>query len=168
MRKLIFLLVVIFLSFTSMASDIAALAVPQAEKLVQYMRSFDTEGVASLLYTEPMIRLGADPEQMKHMAAQLDQKLKNSGANYSSFELGQPTNVFGGPDGAYTIIPYTCVLDLGGRKIAQEAFFLAVSADNGKTWKFLDGIATARVPIDVILPGYAGPPLPNVARRPIE
>jgi hypothetical protein len=54
-----------------------------------------------------------------------------------------------------------------GKTVQQDAFFVAVSKDSGVTWKFLDGIATAKVPIGYYLPNYAGPELPPVRRFPV-
>lgn len=168
MARLAAFLMLLVIPTLSIADELSETAVPFAKRLVAYMQEFDTDGVAPLLYTEPMIRMGANPEQLKEMAAQSDSRLRSSGARYLRFDLDEPTDSFPGADGEYTLIPYICVLELGERKMEQQAFFIGVTNDGGRTWKFIDGIGTSRIPIETLVPGYAGPPLPAVSRRPIE
>ena len=164
------LLVLLFASTPSVtvADELSETSIPFAEMLVTHMQDFDTKKVAPLLYTEPMIRLGADPAELQEKVSQLDSQLRAAGAQYLVFELHEPTRSFSGIDGDYVLIPYTSVLALGEQKIEQRAFFIGVTNDGGESWRFMDGIATARVPIDVVIPDYAGPALPAVSRRPLE
>jgi hypothetical protein len=142
-------------------------ALRDARTLIGHMQDFDTDGVAALLYTAPLERLGADPAQLKQQTAQLNADLRSLGTRYERFVLGKPTKPFLRPEGLFSLIPYSCVIAANGQKVQQDAFFVAFSADAGKTWKFLDGIATRRAPIDVILPNYEGPELPPVRRFPV-
>jgi hypothetical protein len=168
MREFIVVLLLTALPPSVFSQDVRLdAALRDAHTLIERMQQFDTNGVGSLLYTEPMERMGVDIARVKEQAAKLDGSLRSIGATYLLFTLGTPTAPFSRPEGLFTLIPYTCVMRANGKTVQQDAFFVAVSKDSGHTWKFLDGIATAKVPIGSILPNYAGPELPLVRRSPV-
>lgn len=169
MRMTVALFLISLMSCQAVGQDArVAAALRDAQELIEHMQDFDTEEVAALLYVAPMIRMGADPEQLRQRAATLDANLRSTGAKYKKFTLQSPTELFSRPEGLFVLIPYSSVMIGNGQKIQQDAFFIAFSDDEGLSWKFLDGIATARVPIDVILPEYEGPNLPEVRRFPVQ
>lgn len=164
--KIYILIFFLFLSVSSYAADnISKTSLPQLRELIEHMKDFNTEKVSHYIYYEPMLKMGATSDQLKAAATQLNKNLKNAGAIYSSFKLGMPTDIFEGPDGIYTLIPYTSILSVYGQTMEQHAFFIGVTNDGGNSWLFLDGVATSQVPIDVIIPNYSGPALPYVSRR---
>jgi len=153
MRNLIVMLLLVAPATSAFGQDDRTdAALRDAKTLVGHMQRFDTDGVASLLYTAPMEKMGADIMQMRRQAAKQDANLKSIGAKYLRFTLGKPTNPFSRPEGLFTLIPYSCVISGNGKAFQQDAFFLAFSNDSGANWTFLDGIATAKVPIESILP----------------
>ena len=165
MRPFLALLILMATAVSSIAQDARTdAALRDAQTLIGGMQRFDTDSVASMLYTAPFERMGVPIIQMKQQAAQLDANLKSIGAKYLSFTLGTPTEPFSRPEGLFTLIPYTSVMTANGRTIQQDAFFIAFSDDSGATWKFLDGIGTARGSIETILPNYEGPDLPPIQR----
>jgi hypothetical protein len=146
----------------------SAAAVRDAQVLVEHMRNFETEGLVSLTYMPPAVSQGLTVPRMRQAVEQLNTNLRSMGAEYLHFELGNPTETFDRPEGLFILIPYSCTLQANGQTVQQNAFFIGHSGDSGATWKFMDGIATARVPISTILPGYNGPELPLVERFPVR
>jgi hypothetical protein len=165
MRQIFVVLLLMVLPIAAFGQDdrIDA-ALRDAQKLIEYMQAFDTDGVGSLLYTEPMERMGADIARLRQQAAKQDANLRSIGAKYLLFTLGKPAVPFSRSEGLFTLVPYSCVMNANGQTVQQDAFFIGVSKDSGATWKFLDAIATAKVPIETILPDYKGPKLPLVRR----
>ena len=165
MRQFLALLILVGAVASSIAQDARIdSALRDAQTLIGAMQRFDTDGVASMLYTAPFERMGVPINYMKEQAAQLDANLRSIGAKYLSFTLGTPTEPFTRPEGLFTLIPYTSVMTANGRTFQQDAFFIAFSDDSGATWKFIDGIGTARRSIETILPNYEGPDLPPIQR----
>jgi|SRR5687767_1767682 len=142
-------------------------AVERAQALVDRMKAFDAEGVMDLTYTRVFERLGVAPERARRGMRELQQKLKSLDARYTRLELGQPHAPFAGDGNLYVIIPYSGVMELQGKRILQEAFFIGVSEDAGKAWKFVDGINSTQESIRTVIPSYSGAPLPPRRTKPI-
>ncbi len=137
-------------------------------ELVSCMRSFDAECVTSRTYAEFFKRNGVNPKKAARALLDLYSRLKADGAKYSEFTLGDAQNQTPNGRSLYVIVPYSSVLELAGRKIQQEAFFIGVSEDAGETWKFLDGISTTQENIRKVIPNYSGAPLPARRMRPLS
>jgi hypothetical protein len=169
MRAFLGLLILALGASAALSKDVRLTAATRdAESLVERMKNFDTDGVAAFLYTAPIERMGVNLESLRESLARLNANLRSTGAKYLTFTLEEPTEPFGRPEGLFTIIPYSCVMTANGKTMQQDAFFIGFSGDSGASWKFIDGIGTAKVPIDTYLPNYAGPELPVVRRYPVS
>lgn len=150
------------------ASEPMESAIEQTQTLVERMKVFDTEGVANLTYTRFFERMGIDPARPRKAMADLNDKLKSMGAKYISFSIQPIDKPFAGDGQLYIIVPYSNVMEVNGRRILQEAFFIGVSEDEGKNWKFVDGISSTQQNIRTVIPSYSGAPLPPRRQKPIE
>lgn len=150
------------------AAEPADRAVEQAQVLVDRMKVFDSEGAAALTYTRFFERMGIDPARPRKAMVDLNEKLKSVGAIYTKFELLSPEKPFAGDGQLYIIIPYSQIMEARGRRILSEAFFIGVSEDEGKNWKFVDGISSTQENIRMVIPSYSGAPLPPRRQKPVE
>ena len=155
-------------AFSSAATEPVDRAVEQAQTLIERMKVFDTDGVFSLTYVRFFERMGLDPARPRKAMADLNQRLKSAGVVYTKFDIQPPEKPFAGDGMLYIIIPYSQVMEAKGRRVLQEAFFIGVSEDQGKTWKFVDGISSTQENIRMVIPSYSGAPLPPRRQRPLE
>jgi hypothetical protein len=152
----------------AIADDLKDRAAARAQALVERMKVFDTDGVAALSYTRFFEKMGIDPARSRKAMADLNEKLKSIGAIYSKFDIQATESSFSGDGQLYIIIPYSSIMEAQGRRILSEAFFIGVSEDEGKSWKFVDGISSTQQNIRMVIPSYSGAPLPPRRQRPVE
>lgn len=90
-------------------------------------------------------------------------RLKASGVSFE-ISLGSPTKPFRADDGLFTFVPYAIISpDPKGRR-KQSSFFIALSEDNGTTWKFLDGHRIdSRKKMSALIPGFPGVDIPPIS-----
>lgn len=143
-------------------------AVTQATQLIEHMKVFDTDGTFDLTYVKIFEKLGIDPARPKMAIADLNQKLKSIGANYTKFDLQPPGAPFSGDGQLYIIIPYSSVMEVRGRRFLSEAFLIGISENDGESWKFVDGISSTQENIRNVIPSYSGAPLPPRRVKPLE
>jgi len=130
------------------------------------MKAFDAACANSLTYTKNLEAQGMAREQLDRLVAKLYQEMKSVHAQYSRFELGTAGQPFVIREKTYIFIPYDMDLMSDGRDTSLKAFFVGVSEDFGDSWKFFDGQRLTQDNVGVIIPGYQGGPLPEVARSP--
>lgn len=152
----------------AIADDLTDRAVAQAQALVDRMKVFDTDGVATLSYTRFFERMGIDPARPHQAMVNLNEKLKSIGARYLKFDIQAAEKPFSGDEQMYIIIPYSSIMEAQGRRILSEAFFIGVSEDEGNSWKFVDGISSTQQNIRMVIPSYSGAPLPPRRQRPVD
>jgi hypothetical protein len=141
-------------------ADPAALALRDAQQLVECLRALDARCAARYTNTRYLEEQGASREELIAAAVHLDEDLKSLGARYTRFELGRPSAPFAGDGRLYTFVPYTQTLEAGDKKATVTAFFIGISADAGASWTFVDGVNTSADNIRQVIPSYAGAPLP--------
>lgn len=129
------------------------------------MKAFDANGVADLTHIACFERQGIDPTRAREAAAQLYQQMQSIGAHYARFDLLPAEPPFTVDGQLFIIIPYVQVMEVKGRCIQADAFFMALSADQGRNWKFVDGAGASDEGVHQAIPGYTGP-LPT-RRRPV-
>jgi hypothetical protein len=145
-------------------------AVTQARELADALRSLDAEKVA--FFSAPKFRaaLGGEQQLLRALVQEFERG-RAMGVSIDTIDLGVPTEV-GKDNGAlFTFIPYTAIARSKTQVVIDKAFYLAISEDDGKTWKFVDGIRFDAGVLRYFLPAYAGePPLPARSRQvqPVE
>jgi len=152
---------------TAHADELSQAATAQAAAMVECMKAFDHECVIRSMYTRPFEKKGVDVSKGGRALAELYTNLKSIGAGYSRFDLTDPGTVFTGDGLTYCLIPYAAVLEAEGHRLLTEAFFVAASDDDGKTWKFSDGIDATPKSIKLIIPSWSGKALPPRRMQPL-
>ncbi len=149
------------------AADPGARAFEQAGQLVERMKAFDAQGVYDLTDVRFFTQQGIDLGKAREAVGTLNEQLQSIGAHYARFDL-QAAEPFAGDGRLYVILPYVQVMEVKGRRIQAEAFFIGTSEDKGQNWKFVDGAGASDEGIRKIIPSYAGQPLPPRRQRSVQ
>jgi hypothetical protein len=145
------------------AIDVAANATRDAKKLLSCMASFDALCANALTYTKILEEHGISRDRLNEQVTDLYQKLKSIHAAYTRLDLRTPQTPFSVGGRTYIFIPYSFALEARGQRTSSTAFFIGVSENAGGSWLFFDGAKITKENIGMMIPGYAGQPLPPVA-----
>ena len=154
------------------AMQVAAAVEPQeralagALRLAKATQELDAAKIVDLMLPDVVSAAGG-ASKMRSILAHKFAQAKSVGMVVDSVTLGPQTPM--GEDGStyYIFFPYTTLAHSNAMKITDEAFYLAISDDSGKTWYYVDGLELNEEIIKtVFVRGYQGvPPLPKRERR---
>jgi hypothetical protein len=146
-----------------------AAATRDAQHLAECIKALDA-GCASSLYDvrsyELLNRLQngrfSAESNAKDLARYFD-TLRRRGVRYMDFETSPPQELLADGVRLYAFVPYHKVIEFPDdkRMSAIRSFLVALSADQGKTWTFVDGEGFTAEQIRYIVPSYADQPLPD-------
>jgi hypothetical protein len=161
--KPLFSTTLLLFAMHSHGADLAANATRDATRLADCMKAFDAACANSLTYTKMLEDHGISRDQLNAGVTNLYKQLQALHAVYSRFDIGPPLTPFVAEGKTYIFVPYEMVLSAGGQDTSLKAFFIGVSVDSGNSWTFLDGQKLTQDRVSMIIPGYAGGPLPPVS-----
>ena len=144
----------------ALAADSVANAVRDAGALTACMKALDTECTLQWLYTKSLEQQGFD---LKTLRAELNVSFENiryAQGKTERLDLGTTGTPFSGDGKQYIFIPYQERMNVQGEVYSQTAYFIGVSEDEGRSWKFVDGIGFSEKTIRQVIPSYGGGPLP--------
>ena len=109
----------------------------QAEMMVN---AFVNENYALLLdYTYPKIlTIAGGRDVLMDMVVQMMSDLKASGVTVDSAKVGEPGEIYKAGTELHALITQYIYMKIPGGRMVSESALLAVSADNGSRWYFLD------------------------------
>lgn len=139
----------------------AETAMATVRKLVNAVRGFDAQTVVDLTDPEVHELMGGRDKMLAALTTTF-KAAKDSGNRLERVELGVPSTL--GRDGRnlFLFVPYNATSSNRERSTTIQAFYLGKSADNGATWRFVDGSRIDQQSILLFLPAYRGePPLPG-------
>jgi hypothetical protein len=140
-------------------------ATAQAQVLIERMKAFNASAVVASMPSKFLTRMRWDREAARRDLTALYDRLKARGVSFE-ISLGSPTKAFRADDGLFTFVPYAIISpDPKGRR-RQLSFFIALSEDNGTTWKFLDGhTIDSRKKMSDLIPGFPGVDIPPIGEE---
>lgn len=147
-------------SATIAADNTVATAVAQATEMAQAISSLDSERVIALSDLDTFRAFGGNLDALRSEYSKMMTELRMNKAKYTKFALGTPGSLITKGAKMYIIIPYGSRMNAGGQLLCQQAFFVGMSSDGGKMWKFIDGIGVTDQIIGKIIPNYDRGPLP--------
>lgn len=160
-RQIVRLLLILLICprFAYAQPTVEALATLQ--RLVDAVRMGDAKAVVNL--THPKVHeLAGGREKMLSVLTETLQSAKITGHKRDRVVIGKPSAL--GRDGKqiFFFVPYVGVSSNNERSATIEAFYLGISADDGDTWRFVDGSRMDQQTIKLFIPSYSGePPLPR-------
>ena len=101
-----------------------------------------------------MIELAGSREKMLAMLKSTEDDFKKQGVKIESVEVGEPSVpvVAGGKQ--FSVVPQTMRMTFPTAKLEASSYLLAVSADGGKTWTFIDGAGVTPDTLKMVLPDF--------------
>jgi hypothetical protein len=146
----------------SAGTDIVANAQRDAQRLVSCMTAFDATCAAELTYSKFLEQHGVTQETLLLSADRLNRQLRSADAHFVRFVLATATEPFSGDGNDYLFVPYVQVLEVRGKVAESRAYFIGISADKGKSWKFVDGVRVTQQNIRMIIPSFGPRQLPQI------
>lgn len=137
MKKIFFLIPILFSFLITTAQDISVNIKSQAEKMVT---AFKDENYSDLLdYTYPKIlEIAGGKEVLESMVKQMMDGMKADGVFVDSATVGEPGAIFEAGSELHSTITQTVYMKYTGGRMISESTLLAVSTDAGLNWYFLD------------------------------
>jgi hypothetical protein len=81
-------------------------------------------------------------------------KMKEHGSEIVSFKVGDPSEFQTGGWDLFTVVPTTVVVKVPEAKLTGKSFLLGISADQGKTWSFIDGSQLTEETVKGLFPKF--------------
>lgn len=160
------------LAFPAAARDAASLALEQARRLAAAATALDADTVISL--TSPRVyELSGDAAQARARVKAVFEDIKADGLSHEldlrtmeSVQVRSPAPLLRSGKRLAAFLPYEGVERSIQGRVRVTAFYLGLSEDAGKTWRFVDGARLDGRSIKLFLPSYGGtPPLPPRSRE---
>jgi hypothetical protein len=143
-------------------------AARDAQRYFDCIDSLDESCLSALMYTSPFICNGfIVPGTLVRLRADtaVPRRLGNFDRVYWHLETTVPDAIASDDERLYVLVPFRLALRVN-QWIDRPGFLLGVSEDDGESWRFLDDAVVWKQGIDQIIPGYAGPPLPDAPAEP--
>ncbi|MDG2014943.1 MAG: hypothetical protein P8J33_15670 [Pirellulaceae bacterium] len=112
----------------------------QAQMMVDATLKGNYETVVKLTYPPALETIGGIEKAIEVVKAQMAQ-MKEGGMKIVSFKLGDLKEIARTAEMAFVIIPTNTEMTIPQADVTAVSYLLGISADNGKTWSFVDGAA---------------------------
>ncbi|HEX8559268.1 MAG TPA: hypothetical protein VF668_14275 [Pyrinomonadaceae bacterium] len=139
----------------------------QAEECNRAFVEGDFGRLADYTYPKLVTLLGGREKMVDYLRKSVAE-MKADGFEPLSYAPSEPTQVLRAGRETYAVVPATLRMRAPDGVLVSESFMIAVSADGGKTWKFLSGGSATPAQLRALLPRVAGrlrPPAPAPVRR---
>jgi hypothetical protein len=135
--------ITLFLFGTFAAAEEAAKPQPQVvkQKAGEVGHAFltgDYAKVADLTYPKIVEALGGREKMIATTDAEM-KKLKAKGISFKSYAAKDPGEFHTEAGHTFTVVPTVVEMTIPGGRAVSKSFLLAISADGGKRWTFVDG-----------------------------
>lgn len=115
---------------------------PRVQELARELASATLEGkfeqLIDLTYPSFIENLGGREEAIQTVRQGMNQ-MQQAGFKMEQFKVGQPGPLSSTDQHQFLVVPTETLISSPQGKIKGKSFLLAISADAGKTWKFVDG-----------------------------
>jgi hypothetical protein len=135
-----------------------------AHRLAQCTLEGDAACVIGLSSIVSYERISPPHADFKAAQSRFFSQLSRAGARYARFDVGGAGEIYRSANSPqYAFVPYTSTLQVPGQALkATTAYLIGISDDDGKSWRFFDGVHVSADNIRQVLPSYRGQPLPPV------
>ena len=117
----------------------------KAQAMVTAILKGDYETVVKSTYEPALETLGGSEGALETIKQQMDQ-MKASGMKIVNFDLSDPQKIFSTPEMLFVIVPTSTEMSIPNATVNAKSYLLGLSADKGKSWKFVDGSGLASKP----------------------
>lgn len=125
------------LSLTAVAQSPTASIQAEAQKCAKALMASDYRSV--LAYThERVVAMMGGAESARGLVQKGMEEMKSKGMGIDDTKIGTPEEPRKIGTWLISLVPESLTLRVPGAKLQQESFLLGISADEGKSWKFID------------------------------
>jgi hypothetical protein len=149
-KNIIRLFIILLLPLTLHAQD-TALVKRQANVLAQAMIAGDYKTIINHTYPKA-IQMSGGKENMINVVSKGMDQMKAQGMIFESATVGTPGKFYKAGKEIHCLIPETLVIKLPSARVATHSHILAISADGGKNWSFLDVNSANHDKLKMLLP----------------
>jgi hypothetical protein len=160
MRYATVLCALLFSRADALAHDPMDTALRDAQHLAECMKALDAACVIALSDLKSYQLLGGTAFDFAKVQTRYFDALRDHGWGWIRYDVTPPREVFQDGTRLYAFVPYTSTSTFGGQLHTKQTFGVALSVDGGETWKFVDVGNPTRERLRLIIPSYAGQPLP--------
>jgi len=142
------------------STGIAQHARRDAQRLADCNLALDADCVIELSDAKVYERLSKSGYSFADAQRMAFGSFKRSRVGWTKYEIAAPSKEFRGDGRVYRFVPYASTFNFGDRAVDVKSYLIGVSADEGETWKFVDGQCFTPTIIKRIFPSYNFDPLP--------
>ncbi|HEX4649333.1 MAG TPA: hypothetical protein VH111_10925 [Steroidobacteraceae bacterium] len=160
MRYATLLFALLFSSADARAQDPLNTALRDARRLAECMKALDAACVIALSDGKSYELLGGTTLDFAKVQTRYFDALRDHGWGWIRYDVTAPREVFQDGTRLYAFVPHVSTSTFGGQLHTEQSFAVAFSVDGGETWKFVDVGDPTPERLHLIIPSYAGQPLP--------
>lgn len=108
-----------------------------AELLAKATVASDFKTVVKYTYPKVVKAMGG-PDKIIAVMNKGFQDMKSQGAAFKDAIIGEPGQILTGRTEFYSVVPLKLIMESNGEKFYTTSSLLAISADKGKNWTFID------------------------------
>src|SRR5262249_45696487 len=126
------------------------------------------EGVADCMPNEAVKQLGGR-QAIVNIMRQGTAEMARDGVHFERAIIDPPSELTKSANRMFGILPQVTVMKVPAGHLHQRSYLLGVSSDDGRNWKFIDGVKLKRNMAEQLFPDL--PPslaLPSVGRPELE
>ena len=106
--------------------------------MVKATQTGDYEKIIDLSHGNVVAALGGKNKALETVQRQM-QLMKDRKMMLTEFKIGEPWPFTRSKENKFVVVPTQITLTIPGNIVQADSFLLGISADQGKTWKFVDG-----------------------------
>lgn len=125
----------------------------QAKAMTDALIAKDYKTFVRFVYPK-VIKLGGGEENMIKLLESGMETLKNQGFTFKSCSVGTLTKLVKAGSEFHALVPQQIIIETKTGTLLSNSFLLAISADAGKTWKFIDLAKVTDENVKQLLPNY--------------
>jgi hypothetical protein len=160
MRYATLLFALLFCPVDALAQEPVDTALRDAQRHAECMKALDAACVIALSDIKSYQILGGTGFDYAKVQTRYFDALRDRGWGWIRYDVTAPREVFKDGTRLYAFVPYVYTSTFGGQPHSKQSFEVALSVDAGETWKFVDLGDPAPERLRLIIPSYAGQPLP--------
>ena len=142
MRIVLFFTVAILICFTTFAGAPVDALKRGATLLGNATVNGDIDSIIDGTH-ESVLKISGGRENMRAALSREFQTMAKQGFVINGFDVLNPKAIHKADGKLFSIIPTVLRIDFLNKKIRSKTFLLAISDDEGRTWKYLDGAGLA-------------------------
>jgi hypothetical protein len=122
-----------------------------AAKLSELFIAKDFNAYVEYVHPKVVAMMGGKMQMIRFLEKSVDD-MKNQGVSFLAMDIGVPDQMIILPTGYQCVVPQTLVLKTVDGKLVSKSNLLAVSADKGVTWYFIDTGGKSLEEIQKVIP----------------